>query len=190
MQYSPLFKYTTMHYSLLCRWIFWWFSLLHNSQQRYCECSRRLSWYTYWRVSGGTYVGVELLDVCNFNLNRYCQVAASLMVWMEIISFFCDISYAFKTHQFLTFNPIFPIGNLFSLSWAIAKAIMNLFVLLYKLPCFVLWNIFYCLLDIKKWQWEKRNKYTYSDICRFLSKLLFETDNFSLDNFLLTWLSV
>lgn len=67
-------------------------------------------------LSRGTYVGVELLDVHIFNLNRYCQVAASLMAvnGSIIISFFRDISYAFETLQFLKFNPIFHIGNFLS----------------------------------------------------------------------------
>lgn len=83
-------------------------------------------------LSRSTYLGAELLDMCIFNLNRYCQVAASLMAVNGniIISFICDISCAFETLQFLKFNPIFYIGNLFfPLSWEIAVAIMNLILI-------------------------------------------------------------
>ena len=86
--------------------------------QSYCELSSRyLTVHTQKSLSGGVYLGVGLLDVFFFNLNRQCQIAANLtaVTWnciagfrSIIISFFPYISYALETLQFLKLIPFFP----------------------------------------------------------------------------------
>ena len=139
LQKSLLIKYTPGYYLLFCWWIFSWFSLFCNSKQSYCEHSSRYFMVHTQKSLSRTYLGVELLDMFVFNLNRSRRIAASPIAVMRncivgfrsiAISFFPSVSYAFETLQFLKFIPFSRLEICFLSIMENAALIMSLIILI------------------------------------------------------------